>query len=122
MSQQHTNQRTPGPWKATGNGHKHTKDPDDDMMEWNANVTGYAPYTDNEYGDFEKHDSQSVASGHGRTFEEVKANAAFIAKACNNHDELLEALEDAYKAWDDPDHVPQPEEWQAAIAKAKGIK
>ena len=40
-----------------------------------------------------------------------------------NHDTsdmVLEALEDAFKAWSDPDHIPQPEEWFAAIKKSKG--
>ncbi len=33
-----------------------------------------------------------------RTLEEVKANAEFIVRACNSHDELLEALKNAKSA------------------------
>ena len=54
------------------------------------------------------------------TDSEAKSNAEHVVKCVNAHDELLEALEDAFKAWSDPDHIPQPEEWFAAIKRAKG--
>ena len=38
-----------------------------------------------------------VKPGHTMTHEEAKANAEFIVKACDNHYELLEALELAEK-------------------------
>lgn len=39
--------------------------------------------------------SGRLDSEHGR--ETIQANAAFIARACNSHDELLEALENIVK-------------------------
>ena len=50
--------------------------------------------------------------------EEKTANAYLFAVA----HELLGVLEMAYRALDDGDFIPQMEEIEAVIAKAKGIK
>jgi hypothetical protein len=59
--------------------------------------------------------------------EEDTANAQFIIRACNSHDELLEALEsvlsfdvdEAISAWEDPSQQALAMAHKA-IAKAKG--
>ena len=66
-------------------------------------------------------------------FWETRANAAFIVRACNVHDELLEALQailDDYFAWLESDYTPAFTERflesqlykqvSSALAKARG--
>ena len=54
--------------------------------------------------------------------QETMANAAFIVKACNCHDELVGALEDVLSCLAEPFVMKgkAKEYAQAAIAKAKG--
>lgn len=68
-------QHTAIPWEPTGNGEpvKNIKDP----IFYKLGI---------------KHGGIRVAEAHGIGEEEAKANAAFIVKAVNSHDELVEAL------------------------------
>ena len=52
------------------------------------------------------------------------ANAEFIVRAVNCHDELVKALEAVVRDWDSPDVSPERIRDQAiaALAKAKGGK
>ena len=84
---------TPGPWTPT-NSWSRPEPEDPEMMNYSSQVMARAPFTENEHSDIpgELVEEQSVATAHGRTPEEVKANAEFIAQACNSHKDLLAAL------------------------------
>lgn len=71
---------TPGPWNARGGGHGPRR-PDPEMMEWSSGVDCIAPYTENEAGEFEPREDQTVAIAKGRTLKEAEANACLIAAA-----------------------------------------
>lgn len=57
-------------------------------------------------------------------YENAEANAAFVARACNSHEALLNALIDLHfvvsRAYDDPALDGFLERAEQAIAKAKG--
>ena len=93
------NGATPGPWKPTNSWSRYGTDEIDDheMMNYNSQIMARAPFTENEESDIpgELVEEQSVATAHGRTPEEVKANAELIARACNAHDDLVGGLRQA---------------------------
>lgn len=54
----------------------------------------------------------------GRTKDEANANAAFIVKAVNNHDRLIQALE-RIAAYDAPDAHAMIQQARAALAEVQ---
>lgn len=86
---------TPGPWHAE---------------EW----TCHAPTT------VRAADGVVVAEcATGRAIDNAIADAAFIVRACNSHDDLLAALREAVEQLE-RNFITVPENWLAAIAKAEG--
>jgi hypothetical protein len=79
---------TPGPFTARGNLYRRSQAQDPDMMQWSSSIDCIAPFTDNEHGNFERHETQAVGTAHGRTREEAEANTHLFAAA----PDLLEAL------------------------------
>ena len=79
MSAKHT----PGPWTSTKSMRCDTPDRDgrDDMMDYSTGIDGIAPFTENEYGNFERCEEQGVARAYGRSPDEAHANARLIAAA-----------------------------------------
>lgn len=74
-----------GTWEATGCVTNWTPKGDQrdrtDMLDWSSPVDGPAPFTENEHGDFERRETQQVARAFGRTAEEARARARFLAEA-----------------------------------------
>lgn len=121
------NGATQGPWKPTNSWSRYGTDEIDDheMMNYNSQIMARAPFTENEECDIpgEIVEEQSVATAHGRTPEEVKANAEFIARACNAHEDLLgacKAIVHAQIYGTEPDYITAFEAVKAAIAKVEG--
>lgn len=83
-----SNKSIPGPWTTDGNWAMHGE-AREDMLDYRVTVRCHAPFTENEHGDFERVDTQAVATVYGRTPEEAKANARQISAGS----ELIEALE-----------------------------
>ena len=84
-----------------------------------------AEYTE---GEWYKESGDDDTFGYDIYYIHANGGKMVCEGICNPHDadllvsakDMLEALEDAFKAWSDPDHTPQPEEWFAAIKRAKG--
>ena len=67
-----------------------------------------------------------LTHGLGPAGDEDRANAEFIVRACNSHDELLAALRELTRAWDSTQFPVSDrmdaalKDADAAIAKAEG--
>lgn len=75
---------TAGTWTATGSASNWSpRDGKDraDMLDWSSGVDGPAPFTENEHGGYERHETQQVARAFGRTADEARARARFLAAA-----------------------------------------
>lgn len=73
-------EHTAGPWKTDDSWSLHGE-ARPDMMDYRCNVDAPVPFTENEYGDFERVETQTGAIAFGRTPEEAQANARLIAEA-----------------------------------------
>ena len=112
MTNQTTGQRTPGPWKV-----RYEKSRDRFVLSGTHDNIG-------DFGCFKGYEVDGV-TGEG----EDEANAAFIVRACNNHDALVSALQDLFKhcamvhkCWGDGDNTKEAaaaiKAGEAAIASA----
>jgi len=79
------------------------------------------------FGLISNDNNEYVTTIYQRDNNQVKANAEFIVRACNNHNKLVEALERAlyiigdYKPFQPKScHVKLVEEGKQALAEAKG--
>lgn len=59
--------------------------------------------------------------GRGATVEEQRANAEFIVRACNAHEELLQALREIAAVDAEDPSIPQDSPYAYAMGKAKGL-
>jgi len=112
MTTKTTGQRTPGPWKV-----RYEKSRDRFVLSGTHDNIG-------DFGCFKGYEVDGV-TGEG----EDEANAAFIVRACNNHDVLVKALQSLFehcamvhKCWGDGDNTKEADAaikaGEAAIASA----
>ena len=101
--------RTPGPWKVRRN---------IIYVDW------FSPNGE----EYDKYIARVDPDVQAETYAEMKANAEFIVRACNSHDELLAACKASFEFVDSiagisPVDIPNENElWlqlQAAIASAR---
>lgn len=101
---------TPTPWGYDGDGF-------DSVAAQHCNTDGYTIFPLDEDGDACGHICEmSEAEGD----EEAEANAAFICKAVNNHESLLEALKSLLHEHRHYNDSPAATQARAAIAAVTG--